>query len=92
MPIPENIERENIFQAMLKVKREEVPAKRLPREWAILYEDEVYPCKLLISWANIYSMEKSLFRMQVISIRTWRKYIYPLKILQLFLFKTLKAK
>ncbi|MGN6400884.1 MAG: hypothetical protein ACTHMD_10540 [Flavisolibacter sp.] len=60
MPIPENIEREHIFQAMLKVKREGIPAKRGHREWAVLYENEIYPCKLLISWANIYANGQEL--------------------------------
>ena len=54
MPIPQNIEREHIFQAMLKIKREGIPPKRGPREWAVEYEGDIYPCKLLISWANIY--------------------------------------
>ncbi|QEC79709.1 hypothetical protein [Mucilaginibacter ginsenosidivorax] len=54
MPIPDNITREHIFQAMLKIKREGVPAKRGAREWALQYEGEDYPCKLLISWGNLY--------------------------------------
>jgi hypothetical protein len=55
MPIPTNINREHIFQAMLKIHREGVPQGRQPRKWAVLYEDEIFPCKLLISWANIYA-------------------------------------
>ncbi|MEY4811350.1 MAG: hypothetical protein RLZZ462_223 [Bacteroidota bacterium] len=55
MPIPNNINRENIFQAMLKIHREGVPPGRPPRQWAVQYEGEIYPCKLLISWANIYA-------------------------------------
>lgn len=55
MPIPNNINRENIFQAMLKIQREGIPIGRQPRQWAVQYEGEIYPCKLLISWANIYA-------------------------------------
>lgn len=55
MAIPQNIEREHIFQAMLKIEREGIPPRRGPREWATQYEGNIYPCKLLISWANIYA-------------------------------------
>lgn len=53
MPIPDNIQREHILEAMLKIHREGVPARRGPRDWAVQYEGVIYPCKLLISWANI---------------------------------------
>lgn len=55
MPIPENIEREHIFQAMLKIEREGIPPRRDAREWALQYEEMIYPCKLLISWGNLYA-------------------------------------
>ena len=55
MPIPNNIEREHIFQAMLKIEREGIPVRRDAREWATEYEGKQYPCKLLISWGNIYA-------------------------------------
>jgi len=55
MPIPPNIEREHIFQAMLKIKRDDVPPGRGPRVWAVAYEGEEFPCKLLISWGNLYA-------------------------------------
>lgn len=54
MPIPNNIEREHIFQAIIKIILEGVPPRRGPREWAVKYEGEIYPCKLLISWGNLY--------------------------------------
>ncbi|MCB0738669.1 MAG: hypothetical protein KDC92_14230 [Bacteroidetes bacterium] len=60
MPIPDNIQREHIFQAMLKIKQDGVPPRREPREWALEYEGEIYPCKLLISWANIYANGEEL--------------------------------
>ena len=55
MPIPNNIEREHIFQAMLKIEREGIPPRRGAREWAVNYEEVIYPCKLLISWGNLYA-------------------------------------
>jgi hypothetical protein len=55
MPIPDNIKREHVFEAMLKIHREGIPAGRQPRLWAVQYEGEIFPCKLLISWANIYA-------------------------------------
>ena len=55
MPIPNNIEREHIFQAMIKINRDGVPPRRGEREWGVAYEGEIYPCKLLISWGNLYA-------------------------------------
>jgi hypothetical protein len=55
MPIPQNIQREHIFQAMLKIEKDGVPMRRGPREWAVEYEGRIYPCKLLISYANYYA-------------------------------------
>lgn len=60
MPIPNNIRREHIFQAMLKIKSEGVPAGRGPRAVALVYEGSHYPCKLLISWANLYANGEEL--------------------------------
>ena len=55
MPIPTNIYREHVFQAMLKIKREGIPNYRKPKKWGLLYENEIYPCKLLISWGNLFA-------------------------------------
>ena len=60
MPIPNNILREHVFQAMLKIKREGTPDRRNPRKWALKYENEIYPCKLLISWGNLYANGEEL--------------------------------
>ena len=60
MPIPENIHREHIFQAMLKIERDGIPKYRGAREWAISYENRIYPCKLLISWGNLYANGEEL--------------------------------
>jgi hypothetical protein len=60
MPIPDNIKREHIFQAMLKIEREGIPPRREPRKWAVDYEGTIYPCKLLISWGNLYANDEEL--------------------------------
>jgi len=60
MPIPDNINREHILEAMLKIHRDGVPLRRGPREWAVSHHEEIYPCKLLISWANIFANGEEL--------------------------------
>lgn len=55
MPIPVNIEREHIFQAMLKIRDEGVPVHRDPERWVLEYGGFQYPCKLLISWGNLFA-------------------------------------
>lgn len=60
MPIPPNICRDDIIQAMLKIDKNGVPRKRRIRKYFVLYEQKSYPCKLLISWANIYANGEEL--------------------------------
>lgn len=60
MPIPDNIEREHIFQAIVKIKKEGIPSHRHARDYALLYEQKQYPCKLVISWANFYANDEEL--------------------------------
>lgn len=60
MPIPDNISREDIFQAMLKIHREGIPVGRESRKWSVNYENIFYPCKLLISWGNFYANGEEL--------------------------------
>lgn len=55
MPIPSNITREHIFQAMLKIYKDGIPSNQEARKKAVSYEEKKFPCKLLISWANIYA-------------------------------------
>ncbi|HEY5325545.1 MAG TPA: hypothetical protein VIJ27_00970 [Mucilaginibacter sp.] len=45
---------------MLKIHREEIPPRRGAREWAVEYEGETFPCKLLVSWANLYANDEEL--------------------------------
>jgi len=52
--------REHILQAMLRIDKEGVPAKRGPRKWAVKYKGNIYPCKLLISWGNFFANGKEL--------------------------------
>lgn len=60
MPIPTNINREHVLQAILKINREGVPNRRSARNWFVRFERRDYPCKLLISWANIYANGEEL--------------------------------
>jgi len=60
MSIPSNINREHIFQAIIRIEKEGIPARRYAREYAMWYEEKEYPCKLIISWANIYANGKEL--------------------------------
>jgi hypothetical protein len=62
MPIPYNIEREHIFQGMLKIHRDGVPAWAGPRRYALADEGIIYPCKLVIAWANIFANDEELDR------------------------------
>jgi hypothetical protein len=60
MPIPKNINREHIFQAIIKIEKEGIPPLRHARDYALLYEERQYPCKLVISWGNIYANNEEL--------------------------------
>jgi 5-methylcytosine-specific restriction protein B len=60
MAIPPGIQREHIFQAMIKIKRTGIPTRRDAREWAAVYEGDQYPCKLLISFGHFYAFGSEL--------------------------------
>lgn len=60
MPIPSNIQRDHIIEAVWKIEAKGIPARRGIQKWAVLYEGSVYPCKLLISWANIFANHEEL--------------------------------
>lgn len=60
MPIPYNIEREHIFQAIIKIEKEGIPPQRQAKDYTMLYERKQYPCKLVISLANIYANGEEL--------------------------------
>lgn len=60
MHIPPNIQREHVFQAMLKTQWEGVPPHRGIRTYALSYENHFFPVKLIISWSNIYANGEEL--------------------------------
>jgi hypothetical protein len=60
MPIPTNITRQHIIRAINRVTQQGVPPRRGARHWAVLYNGIQYPCKLLISWANVYANNEEL--------------------------------
>ena len=55
MAIPNYITREHILLAISKIDKEGEPPRRDARKWAVRHNNKEYPCKLLISWANIYT-------------------------------------
>jgi len=55
MSIPANITREHVIKAIARVRQEGVPPYRGIRTWELLFEGEIFPPKLLISWANKYA-------------------------------------
>lgn len=59
-PIPENIYREHIFQAMLRMRNENMDQSNALKGPAILYEGHYYNCKLIIAWANLYANGEKL--------------------------------
>ena len=60
MPIPTNITRDHIIKAISRINNEGVPKARNYRIWALKQNDRLYPCKLLISWANVFANGKEL--------------------------------
>lgn len=55
MPIPKNINKEHIIEAIQKISREGVPERRESTRFSILYEGKHYPPKYVISIANIFA-------------------------------------
>lgn len=60
MPIPDNINREHIFRAIIRVINEGVPPHRNMINRALEYDGNLYPIKLIISWANVYPNNEEL--------------------------------
>ncbi|MDR6923719.1 MULTISPECIES: hypothetical protein [Chryseobacterium] len=60
MPIPDNIKREHVFQAIITIDREGIPLKRKSIYYNLLYAAKEYPCKLIISWASIFIDDEEL--------------------------------
>ncbi|MXV38037.1 hypothetical protein GO491_05005 [Flavobacteriaceae bacterium Ap0902] len=60
MAIPTNITREHVLRAIQRVDREGIPPRRNSRKWFLEYDKELYPVKLLISWANEFANGEEL--------------------------------
>ena len=60
MPIPKNINREHIFQAIIKIEKEGIPNNQNLQKWALNYDGKNYPVKLIISWSNIFANKEVL--------------------------------
>lgn len=56
MAIPSNIIKQHILKAIERIDKEIViNPKRKERVWALRYNQKLYPCKLVISYANKFS-------------------------------------
>ncbi len=55
MPVPTNITREHIFQAIIKLNLENHPSTNKLQTWALEYEDFLYPVKRILSEANYFA-------------------------------------
>lgn len=60
MAIPNNINREHVFQAIIRIKKSSIPNSRGAKKYVLVYEEEKFPCKLLISYANYYANGEEL--------------------------------
>jgi hypothetical protein len=60
MPIPKNIKKEHVLKAIIKIQHDGLPIRSKPRKFAVKYERLELPCKLLISWANIFANGEEL--------------------------------
>tara|TARA_R110000868_G_scaffold74718_1_gene216198 strand:+ start:246 stop:533 length:288 start_codon:yes stop_codon:yes gene_type:complete len=79
MAIPTNITREHVFRAMIRIIKKGAPPKRNMREWALEYEGDLYPVKLLISWANVFPNKVELpFYASVFTTTMGQKYLIKL--------------
>jgi hypothetical protein len=55
MPVPTNIKREHIFQAIIKLNLENHPSTNKAHTWCLEYENFLYPVKRLLSEANFFA-------------------------------------
>lgn len=75
MPIPKNITREHILKAIERIDKEGVPAEKGYRSTACLYQNKLYPVKLVVTWANVeangYELDNSPNNFQTQSARKY---------------------
>jgi len=55
LPIPRNITREHVLQALKEIDEKGVPEGKASRTWFLLYGEKRYPPKYVISLANKYA-------------------------------------
>jgi hypothetical protein len=55
MPINKNIQREHIFQAIIKLNLDNHPSANKIQTWGLEYENFLYPVKRLLSEANFFA-------------------------------------
>lgn len=55
MPIPKNINKEHVVEAIQKIDREGIPDRRESTRFNLSYEGKYYPPKYVISIANIFA-------------------------------------
>jgi hypothetical protein len=61
MPIPNTITKDHILKAIKRIDDEiYFNPKRKERVWGLRHNNKIYPCKLVISYANLYSQNEEL--------------------------------
>ena len=58
--IPKEITRDHIIQAIQKIKNEEIPEKRESIKFDLVFKDEKFPHKLVLSIAGRYTIGQEL--------------------------------
>jgi hypothetical protein len=58
MPIPKNINKDHVIQAIHKIDREGIPDRRESTRFNLSYEGKYYPPKYVVSIANIFANGK----------------------------------
>ena len=62
MSIPNNITAEHLRQAIARIDQEGIPADAHASTYDLVYDDNAYPPKLVLSWANLYANGEELDR------------------------------
>ena len=62
MSIPKNITADHLSLAIARIDREGVPANAHSSTYDLVVGDQIYPPKLVLSWANVYANGKELDR------------------------------
>jgi len=55
MSIPNNIKKEHLLQAILKINKEGIPPDGASRYYDLIFEGKRYPPKVVLSYANIFA-------------------------------------